>query len=117
MKIFDIQKRDLTYCFKVWDNELHYLKDLAKTKRWNLTIESRNRWDVLRTVQVSASEKSKFDALTAQILDIPGIAFEGGKPPSRPSARASSQKQAAKRSVNTKSKTSTSRVQLARRKK
>ncbi len=117
MKIFDIQKRDLTYCFKVWDNELHYLKDLARVNRWDLTSESRNRWDVVRTIQVSASDKSKFDALTAQILSIPGIEFEGGKPPSRPSSSASSQKHAAKRSVKAKSKPSTSRVRVAKRKK
>lgn len=116
MKIFDIQKRDLTYCFKVWDNELHFWKDLARVKSWKLSIEPRRQWDVLRTVQLSASEKSKFDGLTAQILDIPGIEFEGGKPPSRRSSKASSQKHAPKRRAAEKSKTSKSRARPAKRK-
>ena len=110
MRVFHIQQRDLTYCFKVWDNELHYWKDVAKVKNWKLSIESRNRWDVLRTVQVSADDKSEFDVLTSQILGIPDIEFEGGKQPSRPSSSASSQKHAAKRSVKTKSTTSMNRA-------
>jgi hypothetical protein len=103
MKIFDLQIKGLSYHFKIWDNELPEWKELRRSFDWQLTTGPRKRWEVFREVQLDATSKSLFDALTEQLLAIPGIEFEGGIRLSRRSAKTPSQRQHTTQEVNAKS--------------
>jgi hypothetical protein len=96
----------LSYHFKNWNNELPEWKELRRTFDWELTVGPRKRWEVFREVQLDASSKPLFDALTEQLLAIPGIEFEGGTRLSRRSVKTPVRRPQPTRKVKTESQAS-----------